>query len=349
MSKNFSGEITNKLFTMPTIRAYVPPASTHDYGTPPWVRVWDHLKKTRLKHYTIEEIAPHPDWTYDEICRQMHLQGVDTAINDFSLTPKRLRYVTFTQPFMTDEFAVYQAYDDPWAIRVLKLFCFQYLPVVLAILVFGLLLGALVYTLLKREGRHRTSSFVNTVAAVFGNFEFSHHFFLASGGKPRTTPLWLRSVIALILLVCSAFTMNFIYAFITTTLLTETHNEPLTPHTVRGLPIMAPKGESSASVMQQYGADVTEYTEDTAIIAQQLRTRDTHRGLALWYQSGYEYPELLQSDAKFGMDTNHFPVRWDNPTLLREMNLGILQLNDALRTREWCKNRPSRNINYCVL
>lgn len=84
-----------------------------------------------------------------------NLQGVDTAINDFSLTPKRLRYVTFTQPFMTDEFAVYQAYDDPWAIRVLKLFCFQYLPVVLGILVFGLLLGALVYTLVKRETQHR--------------------------------------------------------------------------------------------------------------------------------------------------------------------------------------------------
>lgn len=33
------------------------------------------------------------------------------------------------------------------------------------------------------------------------------------------------------------------------------------------------------------------------------------------------------------MDTNHFPVRWDNPTLLREMNLGILELNDALRKR----------------
>lgn len=71
MSKNLSRNRTNKLFTMPTIRAYVPPESTHDYGTPPWVRVWDHLKKTRLKDYTIEEIAPHPDWTYDEICRQM--------------------------------------------------------------------------------------------------------------------------------------------------------------------------------------------------------------------------------------------------------------------------------------
>lgn len=335
---------------MPTLRVFLHPNKPGDLDSPtataPHIGVWNHIKRTYLRGYTIEEVDPG-DTSFTDICKRVEAEGFDAAIGYFSLTPERFEHVAFSQPFMTDEFAVYQRYDDPWALRMFKLFAYRYLPVILLILMLGVVVAYGIYCGM-RGSNSRRNSFVNALAAVFGNFEFVHYFFPHHATKNAT--LCIRIGLALCLLVVSAFTMNFVYAFITTTLLTDTSNQMLTPHTVRGLPVLCPEGYSSGVVLQQYGADVTYLKGDTANAVKVFEAPDSsYRGLALYYEDEFRYPSLFKSTAKFGMDVVGFPVNRRNPDLLRAINLGILELNDKLRVRQWCRSRPTTNIEYCVL
>lgn len=335
---------------MPTIRVFLHPNKPGDLDPPtavsPHMGVWNYIKRKYLRGYTIEEIDPG-DTSFTDICKRVEAEDFDAAIGYFSLTPERFKYVAFSQPFMTDEFALYQRYDDPWALRMFKLFVFHYIPVILLILILGLVVAYGVYSAM-RGSNNRRDSFVNALAAVFGNFEFIHYFF--PHNSTENVALGIRICLSLGLLVISAFTINFIYAFITTTLLTDTSNDMLTPHTVRGLPILCPEGYSSGVVLQQYGADVTYLKGDTPNAVKAFESPDaSYRGLALYYEDEFRYPSLFKSTAKFGMDVVGFPVNRRNPDLLRAINLGILELNDKLRIRQWCRSRPTTNIEYCVL
>ena len=335
---------------------YVPPAQRlQNKDAPLRLRVWEYIKQNRLQAYDVREtIVSESKASGTEMCERMKREGFDAAISDLSLTPDRRENVTFTMPFFADEHTLFFPKEDHRIVQILKLFYKKYIPVIVFIIMLSVLMAYLSQLIFKKRESVKDESFFDTIAAMFGSFEYIKYFF----NTPENSHLSMgwRAAVSIVILLISTFVLTMLYAFITSTLLTSSKaSDMYTPMNMHSkINILCPQGHATGKKMEDFGATVVYHTspsiQDTVQHFNERAGCDNYTAVAC-SKSNITDGSLQISSQNFAIDLISFAVNWNRELdLLPLFNDAILELNDGHQTLEWCKqNEANSSPLQCVM
>jgi len=289
------------------------------------------------------------DFGYDHLCKMIGSEDYDVVVGEFSVFPERLSFVQFSLPMKAKESVVLQRKreDESVIAHTFMLFMKYYLPLVLSILLYGIILYYIIHYVCIRMD----VNIQEWLSSLFGCFMYVHDVRLT---KNYNYELLRSSFVFTVLLVISAFAYSLLNAHITSKMIVDdVRTADITPFNIRQKNILCPVGVDTGRTLTRYGANVDTYHGDTDEAVDDFMHHPDYQhynGIALYDGAESKYADALRrSKAVFGMNAVCFAVHKKHTALLRTMNRVIAQHNVDLITYKGCVKEGVESPMFCVV
>jgi hypothetical protein len=147
---------------------------------------------------------------------------------------------------------------------------------------------------------------------------------------------------------------TYITASVTTKVLELGEESKYNVSTVRGMHILAMKGQAIGDNFKRYGTRVTEMASTVKeMVKEYLDNRNKYNGVALESSVALVVAKkygMKMTSANFGFGDAVYAVNKNRPELLQEINKEIEKLQESMETERVCKKyMPGGSTYLCVL
>lgn len=320
--------------------------------SPTLLELWRAVQtQLQTENYTVltATVELTADFGYDHLCQMVDSEDYDVVVGEFAVFPERLALVQFSLPMRAKESVVLQRKheDESVIAHTTMLFVKYYLPMVVGILLFGIILYYIIHHVCIRLD----VNIQEWLSSLFGCFMCVHDVRLT---KNYTFELLRSSFVFTILLITSAFAYSLLNAHITSKMIVDdVRVTDITPFNIRHKHILCPVGVDTGRTLTRYGANVDAYHGDTDDAVEAFVHHPDYQhynGIALYDDAESKYAnDLRRSKAVFGMNLVCFAVHNKHTTLLHTMNRVIAQHNVDLVTYKGCVKEGVESPMFCVV
>lgn len=288
--------------------------------------IWKSIKVELSRKYDFEETFIET-LNYTKQLRRVQNGEFHLALTSLTTNARRSKMVNFTRPLFINQKSILTKPKQGYAEYMGKIAFNLFLPPLLLLIVFGIILGNVMYYVEPKRGYKR--AMFSSVASMFGEM----------GMISENTELRpLGVIVAFTIMTISFYFSIFLQAATTEKLMEFKRDDEINADNIHTKQLLYAKGSGMGTAFKRLGADVKGVKVDSIDELKKKYIDEEPRwdGIAMSFMDAYneQDEDFLINKNNFGLNEEAIAVRIGENRLLKDLDIAITRLQDTYEIRK---------------
>ena len=288
--------------------------------------IWKSIKVELSRKYDFEETFIKT-LNYTKQLRRVQNGEFHLALTSLTTNAKRSKMINFTRPLFINQKSILTKPKQGYGEYIGKIAYKLFLPPLALLIVFGIVLGNIMYVAEPKRGY--TRSIFSSIASMFGEMGFISE---NSGLKP------FGIFVAFTIMTISFYFSIFLQAATTEKLMEFKRDDEINSSNIHTKQLLYAKGSGMGTAFKRLGADVKGVKVDSIDELKKKYIDEEPRwdGIAMSFMDAYneQDEDFLINKNNFGLNEEAIAVRIGENRLLKDLDITITRLQDTYEIRK---------------
>lgn len=288
--------------------------------------IWKSIKVELSRKYDFEETFIKT-LNYTKQLRRVQNGEFHLALTSLTTNAKRSKMINFTRPLFINQKSILTKPKQGYAEYMGKIAYKLFLPPLALLIVFGIVLGNIMYFVEPKRGYKR--AIFSSIASMFGEMGMISE---NTGLKP------LGVVVAFTIMTISFYFSIFLQAATTEKLMEFKRDDEINASNIHTKQLLYAKGSGMGTAFKRLGADVKGVKVDSIDELKKKYIDEEPRwdGIAMSFMDAFneQDEDFLINKNNFGLNEEAIAVRIGENRLLKDLDIAITRLQDTYEIRK---------------
>ena len=289
--------------------------------------IWKSIKLELANKYEFKETFIKT-LNYTRQIRKIESGEYDIALTSLTTNASRSKMVNFTRPLFINQQSILTSKDQNYFQYLWKIGVNLFLPPLILLVIFGFVLGNLLYYIEPNRGHKR--AIFSSVASMFGEM----------GAISENTNLSVSGVlVAFFIMTISYYFSIFLQAATVEKLIEFKQADEITVDNLHTKKLLYAKGSGMGRAFKRLGANVkgVEIDDVKDLKKKFLDEKPKWDGIALAFMDAYAAQDenFTINKTNFGLNEEAIAVRMGENRLLKDIDVAITKLQDSYEIKKY--------------